>query len=63
MPNNTDKLRQLYVDLSRSIDTVKQAQKLVPSAPMDFFVEESTNQMKMILALVQDEIKHTEKLE
>jgi hypothetical protein len=30
---------------------------------MDFFVEESTNQMKMILALVQDEIKHTEKLE
>jgi hypothetical protein len=41
---------------------VEQAQKLVPSAPMDFFVEESTTQMKMILALVQDEIKHTEVL-
>jgi hypothetical protein len=57
MPNNTDKLRQYYVGLSKAIETVKSGKNVAPSTAMDFLIEETTTQLQMLLALVQDEIK------
>lgn len=57
---NTDKLRQYYVGISKAIETVKSGKNLASSSAMDFLIEETTTQMQMILALVQDEIKQIE---